>query len=52
MARIWLNRPKAINALTAELIQQLKDAVDRFSKDDEARVAILSGKGKGVLRRF
>jgi len=53
VARIWLNRPKAINALTAELIQQLKDAIDRFSDDDEARVAILSGKGdKGFCAGF
>ena len=53
VARIWLNRPKAINALTAEMIQQLKDAIDKFGKDDDVRVAILSGKGeKGFCAGF
>lgn len=53
IARIWLNRPKAINALTAEMIQQLKDAVDRFTNDGDARVAIIAGKGeKGFCSGF
>ena len=53
VARIWLNRPQAINALTAELIQELKNAIDRLSKDTDVRVAIIAGKGeKGFCAGF
>nr|WP_092072107.1 enoyl-CoA hydratase/isomerase family protein [Dendrosporobacter quercicolus]NSL48668.1 enoyl-CoA hydratase/isomerase family protein [Dendrosporobacter quercicolus DSM 1736]SDM36759.1 enoyl-CoA hydratase [Dendrosporobacter quercicolus] len=53
VARIWLNRPKAINALSPELIQGLKDAIDRLSKDEDVRVGIIAGKGeKGFCAGF
>lgn len=43
---IELNRPERLNALGAELCDDLTEALNEFEIDDEARVAILTGKGK------
>ena len=43
---IALNRPKALNALTANLITELKHAFDAAAKDEEVRVVVLSGEGR------
>lgn len=45
-AIITLNRPQAMNALSADLRQQLSDAVDRLENDEEIRVLILTGAGE------
>jgi enoyl-CoA hydratase/carnithine racemase len=42
---ITLNRPERMNALSLELMQSLADAFERFRKDDDAWVAILTGAG-------
>lgn len=46
ICRITLNRPKALNALTANLITELKHAFDEAAKDKEVGVVILSGEGR------
>ncbi len=43
---ITLNRPKAMNALCAALIDELSDALDGFEKDSEIRCIVLTGSEK------
>lgn len=40
-----LNRPEALNALNGELSNAIYDGWERFRKDDEAWVAVLTGAG-------
>lgn len=46
IAMITLNRPQAVNAITAEMIDRLKDAVDQVAEDKDVKVAVLFGKGE------
>jgi len=46
IAYITLNRPEKLNAFNLEMSAALRDTWDRFEADSEARVAILTGKGK------
>jgi methylglutaconyl-CoA hydratase len=46
IARITLNRPEKRNALNAELISALRDALGRVARDENARVVLISGAGK------
>jgi len=46
IAMITLNRHKAINAITAEMIDQLKEAIDMVAEDKNVKVAVLFGKGE------
>jgi enoyl-CoA hydratase/carnithine racemase len=43
---ITLNRPEALNAINRQLRQELNEAIVRFDRDDEARVAIITGAGR------
>ena len=45
-ARITLNRPDKRNALDAEIIGEVKDAVHRAATDETVRVVVISGAGK------
>jgi enoyl-CoA hydratase/carnithine racemase len=45
VARVTLNRPKAMNALNGQLIQQFEDVLDRIIDDDEIRVLLMTGQG-------
>ena len=44
---ITLNRPDRLNAMNPGLIDGLHDALDSVRSDDEARVVILTGAGRG-----
>jgi len=46
VATIILNRPRALNALNAELIDELLDSVRRVAEDREIKVLILTGAGR------
>lgn len=46
VAYITLNRPEKRNALSAELVTELKQAFDQAAKDAEVKVIVLSGTGK------
>lgn len=46
VATITLNRPAALNALTADLIAELIDAVDRIRDEGTARCLLLTGAGR------
>lgn len=47
VARLVLNRPAQLNAMTSELIQALHDTLDDLSVDASCRVIVLTGAGKG-----
>jgi methylglutaconyl-CoA hydratase len=46
IARITLNRPDKRNALDGEIVNEVKDALDRAAGDESARVVLLTGAGK------
>ncbi len=39
------NRPKALNAINEQVLQELNDAIDKVEKDSSIRVLILTGEG-------
>ncbi len=44
---ITLNRPDRLNALTATMLTELLDVLDEVDRNDEIRVAIVTGAGRG-----
>ncbi len=46
VARIRFNRPKALNAMTPELMQAFDSALDRAAADEGVRAILLSGEGR------
>ena len=44
---ITLNRPDRLNAFTCQMMNDLISAFDSASKDDEVRVIIVTGEGRG-----
>jgi enoyl-CoA hydratase/carnithine racemase len=47
VATITLNRPDRLNAFTRKMMSELIDAFDRVDADDEVRVVIVTGEGRG-----
>ncbi len=43
VALVQLNRPKELNALNIQLMQELRDALQQLDKDDKVRVIIITG---------
>jgi enoyl-CoA hydratase/carnithine racemase len=46
IATITLDRPDQLNAFTARMVNELIAAIDEVDRDDEVRVAILTGAGR------
>lgn len=46
IATVTLNRPDARNGYTVRMADELADAFDRADRDDDVRVAVLTGAGK------
>jgi 2-(1,2-epoxy-1,2-dihydrophenyl)acetyl-CoA isomerase len=46
VAKIVLNRPRALNALDSAMIEELADSLKRASNEPEVRVLILTGSGR------
>jgi enoyl-CoA hydratase len=44
---IRLNRPERLNAISFQLVADLHDALDTVAADDDCKVAILTGAGRG-----
>ncbi|MEQ6902109.1 enoyl-CoA hydratase/isomerase family protein [Nocardioides sp. YIM 152588] len=44
-----LNRPRAINALTLEMVDLISAALEEWASDDEVRVVVLTGAGERGL---
>ena len=47
VATITLNRPDRLNALTFEIYAQLRDLMETLRHDDDVKVLIITGAGKG-----
>ena len=47
VALISLNRPDRLNAITGELTARLKEKIDDACKDDDVKVIVLTGAGRG-----
>ena len=46
---VAMNRPKALNALNTEVLTELDDVFRAIDKDDEVRVAIVTGEGRSFI---
>ncbi|MBW2622873.1 MAG: enoyl-CoA hydratase/isomerase family protein, partial [Deltaproteobacteria bacterium] len=47
VALITLNRPERLNAFTEIMIQEFMDALQKVEDDDDLRVSIVTGAGRG-----
>ncbi|HVV31148.1 MAG TPA: enoyl-CoA hydratase/isomerase family protein [Mycobacteriales bacterium] len=45
--RIVFNRPERLNAITAQLIADMHDALDDIGRDSSVRAVVLTGSGRG-----
>ncbi len=46
VARITLNRPQALNALSPNLIKELNEATQQIAQDDDIKVLVVAGAGR------
>lgn len=46
---VTINRPKAMNALNGQVLDELYAAFSEFAADDQAKAAILTGEGKAFV---
>ena len=49
VAILTIDRPEALNALTADVLRDLGEAMDAVEANDEAYVVILTGAGRSFL---
>ncbi len=47
IATLTMNRPDKLNAFTGTMMNEMIDAFDQIDKDDNVRVAIVTGAGRG-----
>ena len=47
IATITLNRPKVLNALNAEMVGEILDALCSVAADDDVRALVFTGAGRG-----
>lgn len=47
IATIILNRPDKLNALTEQMLEELSSAIDGIAEDEELRVLVITGTGRG-----
>lgn len=47
---ITLNRPKSLNAMNADLVEEFHRALDIFVEDEDIRVIILTGAGRAFVQ--
>ena len=46
---ITISRPKALNAINNQVLDELYDVCTKIEKDDDVRVVILTGEGKAFV---
>src|SRR5262249_61273771 len=44
---LTLDRPDALNAVTMTMVEEIIDAFDRSDADDDVRVVVVTGRGRG-----
>lgn len=49
LGRITLNRPKAINSLTLEMVREITGALERWRADEQVRAVLIEGAGERGL---
>jgi enoyl-CoA hydratase len=49
IAYVTVNRPKSLNALSTEVLDELIAAFDKLDKDPEVQIAILTGEGRAFV---
>lgn len=49
LAYVTVNRPKAMNALNSQVLDELRQAFHQIATDDEVRAVILTGEGKAFV---
>ena len=49
LGRITLNRPKAINSLTLEMVRSITEALEQWRSDDRVRAVLIEGAGERGL---
>ena len=47
IARVTLNRPDRLNSFTAQMHEELRDALAKVAADASTRVLLLTGAGRG-----
>ena len=47
VAVITLNRPETLNSFTPDFVHEIEEAITRADADDEVRVLLLTGEGRG-----
>ena len=52
VARITLNRPERLNAITFDLTRELREAVLAANEDESVRVIVLSGAGRAFCAGY
>jgi len=52
VARITLNRPERLNAITAQMPAEIRRAVERANADDEVHVIVLQGAGRAFCAGY
>ncbi|MGQ0544782.1 MAG: crotonase/enoyl-CoA hydratase family protein [Betaproteobacteria bacterium] len=52
IARITLNRPERLNAITEATARELRQAVERAAEDDEVHVIVVEGAGKAFCAGY
>ncbi|UCH47795.1 MAG: enoyl-CoA hydratase/isomerase family protein [Betaproteobacteria bacterium] len=52
VGQIELHRPERLNALSKEMLLDIADAMDTFEQDQDVKVIVLSGAGKGFSSGF
>ena len=48
IAKIAVNRPKALNALSPQVLNELQDAFKAAENDENVKVIIFTGEGKAL----
>lgn len=49
VALLTINRPEALNAMNAPLLEEFREAIDRVENDDEVRVLVITGAGRAFI---
>lgn len=52
LAKLTLNRPEKLNAINAQMVDELNQALDRAESNDEVRVIVLQGAGRAFSAGF